>query len=141
MKKKDLIKALVVFALTDKTTHNKVVKLGVITAKQAELIKAKTGFNLEGYERIVDKSGINHTIKNHSNARIEAARGQIAVTEKDFELIPEIVQSNNIIFSGKNKTGKNCLLYEAKIGDTFYYVEEIRTGRKQLALQTMYKRK
>jgi phage-Barnase-EndoU-ColicinE5/D-RelE like nuclease3 len=141
MTKKEAIKRLVDFALIDKTTENKFVSLGIVTPTQAALLKAKTGFSLEGYERIVDKSAINHVLKVHGNEKKEALKGQIAVVEKDFENLPEIIKSQNVIFSGKNKQGKNCLLYEAKIGNTYYYVEEIRTGRKHLAMQTLYKRK
>ena len=141
MKKSEEIKKLVKFAVTDKSTVNRVVELGIITEKQAELIKNEIGLKLEGYERIVDKFAINHILKIHGNVKKEKLRGQIAITESDFELLPEIVKSNNVIFSGKNKIGRDCLLYEAKIEDTYYYVEEIRTGRIQLALQTLYKRK
>jgi hypothetical protein len=41
----------------------------------------------------------------------------------------------------KNKLGNDCLLYKTKLGDTFFYAEEIRTGKKHLALNTLYKRK
>jgi hypothetical protein len=56
-------------------------------------------------------------------------------------LIPQIVSSENIIWVGKNKLGRDCLLYEAIIDEVFYYVEEIRVGRKGLAMNTLYKRK
>ena len=141
MTTENAIKKLVNFAITDKTTINKFVSLGIVTTEESVLLKAKTGFNLQGYERIIDKSAINHVLKIHGNEKKEKLRGQIAVTEIDFEKIPEILQSKNVIFTGKNKQGQNCLLYQAKIGNTYFYVEEIRTGRKHLALQTLYKRK
>ena len=106
-----------------------------------KVLKAKTDIDLTGYTRVIDKSGINHTIKNHGNEKKEQSRGQIAITNEDFELIPEIIKSENVIYSGKNDLGKDCLLYEAHIGSLIFYIEEIRTGRKQLCLQTMYKRK
>ena len=102
MTKKEAIKKLVDFALIDKTTENKFVSLGIVTPTQAALLKAKTGFSLEGYERIVDKSAINHVLKVHGNEKKEALKGQIAVVEKDFENLPDIVKSQNVIFSGKN---------------------------------------
>lgn len=33
------------------------------------------------------------------------------------------------------------IVYEKEFVDTVVYIEEIRTGRKKLALKTMYKRK
>ncbi len=84
---------------------------------------------------------INHSIKQHGNRKKEKLRGQIAITPEDFELVPQIVKSKNVIFAGKNRLGHDCLLYQARINNTYYYIEEIRTGRKHLALNTFYKRK
>ncbi|MEQ1554090.1 MAG: hypothetical protein ABL929_07925 [Ferruginibacter sp.] len=135
MTKKEIIKKLVLFSIKDKTVQNKIVGLGIVSDTQAVMLKAKTGFNLAGYKRVIDKYAIKHTLKKHGNEKQEKLRGQIAVTEKDFENIPEIVQSQNVIFSGKNRQGKDCLLYEAKIGNTYYYVEEIRTGKKAISFK------
>lgn len=141
MTRKQKIRKLVEFATKDKSTSNQIVLIGELTDTDVTLLKAKTGFNLAGYSRIIDKSAVKHTLDFHGNPKTENARGQIAVVAEDFELIPEILKSKNVIFSGKNKLGRDCLLYEAHIGNTYYYVEEIRTGRKHLALQTLYKRK
>ncbi len=141
MTNQEEIEALIQFALTDTTNKNKVVKLGEIDALQAIAIENKTELNVSGYTRIIDVYGVKHTFKNHGDPITEAKRGQIAVTKEDFLLIPQIVLTENIIYSGKNKIGKDCLLYEAIINDIFYYVEEIREGRKELAMNTLYKRK
>ena len=53
--------------------------------------------------------------------------------------MPQIVKSQNIIHVSKNKLGNDIILYEAIIKDTFYYVEEVRKGRKELCMATMYK--
>ena len=135
------IEALVAFAFSDDTNRNRVVKLGRINENQADLIKAKTELEVEGYNRIIDVYGVKHTFRQHGNPQTEEKRGQIAITKEDFLLIPQIIESENIIWVGKNKLGKDCLLYEAIIEDVFYYVEEIRVGRKELALNTLYKRK
>ena len=138
---KDEIKELVSFAINDKTSTNKVVNLGKLNSNDVKLIKLKTGLDLTGYSRVIDKSSINHTIKFHGNKTTELKRGQIAISEKDFELIPQIIKSENVIYSGKNDLGNDCILYEAIINDLIFYIEEIRKGRKHLCLQTMYKRK
>lgn len=138
--KKEILE-LVTFAKTSKNSVNKKIVIGKVSKTEAVKIKLKTGFNVDGYSRIIDKSSINHTLKNHGNAKTEKARGQIAVTETDFVMIPEIVKSENVIYAGKTKSGKDCLLYEYILEDVFYYVEEIRTGKKELCLTSMYKRK
>lgn len=136
------IKELVIFAFENiNTSKNKREPINEISEKEANFLKEKTGFDFSGYERIIDKSSVIHTFNQHGNQKSEAARGQIAITKKDFELIPEIVKSKNVINTEKNKNGAECIMYEAIIGDTFYYVEEIRKGKKKLCLKTMYKRK
>jgi hypothetical protein len=41
---------------------------------------------------------------------------------------------------GKTNLGRETIVYEKQIGDVLYSVEEVRTGRRELAMQTMYKR-
>lgn len=135
------IRELVHFAKTDKTNTNKILRLGLITIEQSVTIECKTGFELIGYERTIDTSAIRHILKKHGNQQKEMLRGQIAVTDEDFELIQCIAMPDNIISFSKNKLGNDCLLYKIKLDDTFFYAEEIRTGKKHLALNTLYKRK
>jgi valyl-tRNA synthetase len=135
------IQELVEFATTDKSSKNKVLNFGKLDIGEIQLLKLKTNLDFTGYSRIIDKSGINHAIKQHGNEIKEKARGQVAINKNDFVLIPDIVKSENVIYAGKSKIGMDCILYEAYFEDIIFYVEEVRTGRKQLCLQTMYKRK
>lgn len=115
-------------------------ELGKITAKEAKILKAKTGFDLSGYERVVELDGIIHTIKKHGDVLKEKMRKQIAIIDRDFELIPDIFNTENVIYAGKDKSGQDVLLYEKVIGQRFYYCEVIRSRSKRLALKTMYKK-
>lgn len=135
------IKELVEFAIDSKSAVNKKVNISTITITEAKILKAKTDLDLSGYTRVIDKFGINHTLKEHGNEKTEKPRGLIPVTKEDFELIPQIVKSENVIYSGKSKLGLDCLVYEAVIEDTYYYIEEVRKGKKELCIKTMYKRK
>ena len=135
------IKALIEFAKNSKNSANSKLQINVVDETEAEFLELKTGFKLLGYKRIIDKFSINHTLKNHGNIKTEALRGQIAITDEDFELIPEIMLSKNIIHTSKNNMGNDLILYEAIIENTFYYVEEVRKGKKELCMTTMYKRK
>ena len=117
------------------------LEIGIVTTKEAEKIKLLTNLNVNGYKRIIDNYGVLHTLKNHGNVKLEESRGQIAITENDFTKIPSIVKTDNIIYSGKDRLGNDIILYEKKIGVVYYYIEEIRVGRKVLALKSMYKRK
>jgi hypothetical protein len=108
----------------------------------AQEIKRKAGVDVAGYRHTIDLSGVNHAIKNHGNEKSEAARGQIAITEKDFEKIPELITSpDSISYIGKDAKRNDVIRYAKKFNDELYLFEEIRTGRKELAFETMYKRK
>jgi len=109
--------------------------------EQSRLIENKTGFDLFGYTRTIDTSAVKHILKKHGNSEKELLRGQIAVLDSDFDLINAIAFPENIISFEKNKIGNICLLYKTKIVETYFYAEEIRTGKKYLALNTLYKRK
>lgn len=138
---KDEIRELIKSALQGKTNKNKKVLLRIVDENEAVLLKAKTGLKLLDYRHVIDVYGINHTLKNHGDARKEAARGQIAVQWEDFEKIPEIINSENVIYSEKTNRGNDVLLYQAVIDDTYFYAVEVRSGRKELCIQSMYKRK
>lgn len=138
---KNDIKVLVEFSVNSKSPTNSKLQIGYVDELEAKILELKTGFKLVGFKRVIDKFGINHTLKQHGNIKKEQLRGQIAITKKDFELVPLIAVSNNIIHVSKNKFGNDIILYEAIIKNTFYYVEEVRKGRKELCMATMYKRK
>jgi hypothetical protein len=107
-----------------------------------QTIKNLAEVDVSGYNHSIDVSGVNHAIKNHGNTKSEAKRGQIAITEKDFIKIPEMLTSPETIkHAGKNAKGNDVMLYTKKFNDEIYLLEEIRTGRKELAFETMYKHK
>ena len=78
-------------------------------------------------------------MKNHSNVKTEKARGQIAVTEADFAMIPEIISSpDKIVFGTKNRLGTDQIVYLKALPDgSTLYLEEVRTKRKELATQSL----
>lgn len=135
----DKIRELVAFSVSDKTTVNKFVVIEKINIIEAEKIKKRTGLNLNGYERILDKSSIRHVIKKHATQK-EYERGLVPVLFEDFELIPKIAKPENIIYTSRTKDNKDAILYQFEDENVFFYLEEVRTGRKQVVLKTMYKK-
>ncbi|MBR3710150.1 MAG: hypothetical protein IKM99_04220 [Bacteroidales bacterium] len=58
-------------------------------------------------------------------------------------MVPYIIQQRDNIRISTSKTRQRestVIVYEKQIDLDFYYVEEIRTGKKSLAFQTIYKR-
>ncbi len=95
------------------------------------------------YQHDLDVSGTRHAIKEHGQPKTEEPRGQIAITDGDFEKIPEVIYSyDDVSFTGKNKIGRETITYKKSFNDgTIMYVEEIRDKRKTLTINTMYKYK
>ncbi len=118
------------------------LSIGKVSSKLNQEAK-KHGFNLEGYTHHMDVSGVRHAYKQHGDEKREEMRGQLAITDRDFEKIPEIIYDyDEIDFTGKNKTGLETITYKKGFPDgTIAYVEEIRTGRKNLTINTIYKHK
>jgi hypothetical protein len=102
-------------------------------AKRAKL-------NLEGFRHTIDGSAIRHILK-HSDSAEERQRGNISVTDADFEFIPDILNApDKMIYGMKNDIGQNMVVYLKAMPDgSVLYLEEVRTGRKTLTAQSMRK--
>ena len=109
----------------------------------ASLILEKTGLNVAGFLRVLDNYGVRHTIKQHGNPTQEAKPGQIAVTLEDFEKIVLITsQPDNLFADGKNKIGRDVLVFVKVIdGIGYRHVEEIRGKHKLVATDSLRKKK
>jgi len=104
---------------------------------------SNTGIDLTGYTRMIDNSAIIHVRKKHGNSVTESARGQVAITDNDFEEIENIIEyPDSISYEGKDKSGNTDFLkFEKYISRTRYFlIMEIRNKRIRLSLKTMYKR-
>ncbi|MDR0370499.1 MAG: hypothetical protein LBH80_01400, partial [Prevotellaceae bacterium] len=127
-----------------KNNGRKLVKR-VIAPVSPELVEDlhKAGINVdENYVHTIDNFSVAHSLKQHGNKNREESRGQIALSDSDFELIPHIIESYESIEFDKNKRGQDIIKYSKTFEDGItYYVEEVRVGRKELSMTTMYKRK
>ncbi|MFT0548048.1 hypothetical protein ACMHYO_17165 [Allopusillimonas ginsengisoli] len=99
------------------------------------------GYWLSGYHHVIDSSSIRHVFKQHGNAAQEHARGQLPISASDFEAIPTVLaRPDKLVFGTKNRIGRNQVVYIKRLDDgTTLYLEEVRTGRRELASQSMRK--
>ena len=136
------IKRLFAKSLKPNGTLERQVIAGTDKRQQNDL--NQKGINVdENWVHSIDDAHIAHAMKQHGNEAVERSRGQIAITESDFEKIPDILRNydNLDVSSNTNKQRNNVVIYNKKYPDgTTYYVEEVRNGRKSLAFQTMYKK-
>ena len=115
--------------------------LGTIKKSLVSKIKKSLNLDLSGYKRKLDNYSIRHILKEHGGEN-EYKRGQIPITYEDIAKIPDIIENAyEIKLEKKNKQGRDVISYKAKIGDEYFYFEEVRTGKKELVPQTMFKRK
>ncbi len=140
----DYIKNLRIIIDKAKNNPNERQKLAIGKVSNDLALKAKEhGFDIFGYIHDLDVSGVRHAYLEHGMEKTEIPRGQIPITDDDFEKIPDVLYSyDEIDFSGKNKTGLDTITYKKHMSDnTIFYVEEIRTGKQTLTINTLYKHK
>lgn len=138
-KKSDVIKF--VNSIKNKATNTKIY-MGKIGNKIANSIKSKTGVDVENYNLSFRSDTAKHIIKQHGNAKTEAKRGQVAVTEEDFQKIPQIVSEfDDVYLSGNSQEGKPSLTFEKEIDNIYYVVNYVSDKHHNLEVQTMYKQK
>jgi hypothetical protein len=115
------------------------VRYGEVGEQTAEAFK-QAGLDVAGFVHVVDSATVNHIMKQHGNPEKEAARGQIAVTPKDFARLPDVVSNPDKVEPvGKTKRGLEAVRYTKRINGHIVVVEAARTGRHRLAVVTMWK--
>jgi hypothetical protein len=107
-------------------------------AERAKLAEA-TGMDLGGFHHRIDSDAIRHIRANHGPGR-EDDPALEPITDEDLLAIPDIVANPDHISRGKDQaTGLPSIIYKKTIQDTLVVVEEVRTGRHELALKTITK--
>lgn len=114
----------------------------LMPVSQDEINEAKQhGLNISGHVHLIDTDAIRHINREHGDEETERNRGQIAIKANDYVLIPEITSNpDKRIYGGKTNDGLNTIVSVKRLEDgSTVVVEEVRTGRKKLAVKTMYK--
>ena len=126
-------------------SHKENTTLKKTVAKASDkLVKfaKKHGLNIDGYKHVIDNYSIKHILKQHGDPKKEAAKGQLPITEADIAKYRDIVENFDAVKTGgKTKQGRDTFVYAKLYKDELYVVQEVRTGKNELALTTMYKKK
>lgn len=126
------------YCLQQAQPENKLIVLGQVSEAVVERLIQESNIDLTGYVFTVDVYAVKHILKSHGNAQKEEKRGQRAVEADHFDLIYSIVSEPDVVFyDGKNRIGRDVLQFQKRIGDQYIILKEVRTGRKQLALNGM----
>ena len=102
-------------------------------------LAAKHGINLTGFKHVIETSGIQHSEKRHG----KESNDRQPLSLEDYLLVPFIIKERDSVTMSPQKdiSHRNTILkYSKQIGDTYYYVEEIRKRNKSLAFKSLRKR-
>ncbi|MDZ7934045.1 MAG: hypothetical protein U5M51_03560 [Emticicia sp.] len=133
---KESIIRLIALARTNES-KNHAVKFPIKEEVKA-LLENEMEDNFDGYSFQIDIYAIKHILKEHSNQSKEDSRGQIAVNDEDILLVLDVLQLPDLILnSGKNKLGKETITFIKQIDNRYVIIQEVRTGRKTVALNSM----
>ncbi|AFM14202.1 DUF1156 domain-containing protein [Turneriella parva] len=137
------VRTLVKLARLQRDNEEHKLILDEISEAQVKNLKKATGIDFSGYSYSVDNYAIRKVIKDHGDSDHEEKRGQIAVTDEAFELIPYVLENYDKVSVSpeKNKRGLEVLIFEKRINGAIFYLTETRTGKKELSLNTMYIRR
>ena len=108
----------------------------VISEVTPEALKAaqKEGVDLTGYVHTIDSKAVRHRNNEHLKGDSDD------ITDDDLKQIPEIIYRPDAAKYYKRKY-LDHLNYEKTMSDgTYYYIEEVRTGKKTLTTKTIYKK-
>ena len=115
--------------------------LGLVRSDQVKSIDEAIGANVERYDFSFDPSAIKHVLKNHGNAKVEASRGQRAVTSNDYARLPQLIsEADQVVDTGASKTtGRKLVTLVWDRGtEQWEAVFEVRDVKRSLALTTLY---
>lgn len=114
--------------------------LGLLTRADVAAVRAATGRDADGFDLSLDRSAVLHVLRRHGDPAVERTRGQRAVTAEDFALLPAVVSAPDRVTAEPAVRGQNPVLrYERIIGtQRIVALFELRTGRRRLALLTMW---
>lgn len=125
---------------TDVKSSKEWVNLGKLQKQEVDKIYKQTGLDLTGYSRVLTLSEVKHILKHHG-VKSDDKR---PIGLEDFLIIPFIMANPDKIVMSSKLSGTNKLeviKYYKVIGQEYVIVEEVRTGRRKMAIISFYKKK
>ena len=134
----DDLTPFITYCLSPAPPENKQIVLGPIPPHVIEKVLLDSSIDLTNYVFTIDVYAVRHIMRSHGNKLKEEARGQKAITVDDFNLLYTIVsQPDTVFYDGLNRIGREVLQFQKRVDDLHVILKEVRTGKKQLALNSM----
>jgi uncharacterized membrane protein YbhN (UPF0104 family) len=110
-------------------------------SEQLAIFASAHGLNVAGYWHSIDPFAIRHIRTRHSDVNVERSRGQIAISDADFALVPDILRApDQAVFGARSRRRQPMIGYIKRMPETvFLYLAEVRQGRMELAAISMRK--
>jgi hypothetical protein len=114
--------------------------MGLLTSAHAAKVGKLAGVWVDGFDFALDPYSVRHIRDEHGDEAVESRRGQRAVVAADYARLPALLSNpDEVVDGGRSNVGHRIVRYVKRIGDELYTAAfEIRTGRKMLALQSMW---
>ena len=118
---------------------SKKMYFGSVPKDLAEVIKEETGIDVSNYNCTLRASEVRKIFDDHGDEAKENSRGQRAITENDFALIPKVIQSpDKITLSNKLFEGKPVIEFTKVIDGKVVVSAYVSKKHLDLTVQTMY---
>lgn len=116
------------------------IPLGEVSPVLREMIREALEIDVTGYKHVIAESAVNHIRNRHGASSIEASRGQLVVTEADFEGLPELLENPDSLAVDKayntGSQSKIRITKQTKDG-TYTIVEMVLSGKKRKSLKVV----
>ena len=126
------------------STEKDFISYGKVSEGGAKYLLETFGLDVFGYSFIIDNSAVNK-VKNEHLGKNEKDKGQnTPLNVTDFGIIAEALSNPTNVHSDTTTKGGLRILeigYTTNEGDYLITINEARTGRKKLAVKTVFKRK
>lgn len=117
--------------------ENKLLFLGKISLKNAKKIIDSTGLNVYGKSLVLSSSDITHIFKRHGDVQTQAALGQIAITQSNFENVIDTIIAPDTV-SSDNANGSVGIIFKKEIDGKVTAVTIMSDKKKALTLKSAW---
>ncbi len=116
--------------------------IGPVSAAAVEKAKA-AGHDIGGFHSVLETDAVRHVLGGHSAPEGEDSRGQEPITKEDFKLLPAVLERPDAVRAGRDDANPHIktLIFEKKVNGRLLTVQQVRRGKRSLALKTMWKKK
>lgn len=111
--------------------------LGKVTASTAAKIKSEANIDVAGKSIALSSDDIRHIFRKHGTDGTELTRGQVAVTQENFEnIIDTLIEPDSV--SRTDENGVSGLMFQKEIGGKVTAITVVSEKRKALTLKSAW---